>query len=123
ILSDMAHLRGQRQALPRPPAALSVSPHRPRPGADGGKVEKYEAEQHRRLAVVLGREEALREVHEEIADCHKAREDEGDWTREKTDRDQKTADELHRSGEVEQSRRHLVDERQTRRKAQQLAGS
>jgi hypothetical protein len=24
---------------------------------------------------------------------------------------QKTADELHRSGEIEQSRRHLVDER------------
>ena len=52
--------------------ALSVSANRPRPGADSGQVEKYEAEQHRRLAVVLGREEALREVHQEIADRHEA---------------------------------------------------
>ena len=42
---------------------------------------------------------------------------------EQAEHDQRPADELDRAGEIKQPRRHFVDERQTVREAEELAGA
>ena len=110
-----------RRAGPGPArdsAVASVPVDRPGSRAGGGEIEEDEAVERRALAAVERRKEASREMGYEIGGGHIARQNEGGWPGEKAERDQHTADKLHRPGESEHAR---ISGHGQMREAEQLA--